>query len=367
MKQSSPSSAPVLTAQAISKAKQRAATEIQPKPVEQIRQFGHGRPLISTELHGHRFVAVGNRRYSSEKWKTFHDFLVDYMKIVLGNEWGTKEEQKPFGEQHPILQWYQAVRDFQARTVMEVGKVFSAVFTGPTMAYAALAYDLYTLAHHELLQQHMIKRLQNRTNFQGARYETFVTAAFIRAGFDVELENERDPSSTHCEFTATHRLTGQKFSVEAKSRHRTGFLGQEGAPPALEKIQADVFRLLQAALQKNAMYERIIFIDVNVPPEDATLFETQWFKKVTDQLNRLEATQRPYAPWPQSFVIFTNHPYHYAGTDETYPAGAIIFTAINNQDFRGMHPDLLRQKYPILFQLVDSIIAHTTIPHTFEQ
>ncbi len=55
----------------------------------------------------------------------------------------------------------------------------------------------------------------------------------IKAGFEIEFEDESDRSSTHCEFIATHKKSKRKYSVEAKSRHRPGFLGHPG-----ELIQA---------------------------------------------------------------------------------------------------------------------------------
>ena len=61
--------------------------------------------------------------------------------------------------------------------------------------------------------------------FQGVRYELFVAATCIRAGFDIAYEDETDKTKKHPEFVATHRLTGQKISVEAKRRHRQDILG----------------------------------------------------------------------------------------------------------------------------------------------
>ena len=71
------------------------------------------------------------------------------------------------------------------------------------MAYTALAYDLYTLDHQALLQTKLVKRLKVKEQFQGARYEIYVSAAFVRAGFEMNLEDENDSTTTHCEFTAT--------------------------------------------------------------------------------------------------------------------------------------------------------------------
>ncbi|WP_318186564.1 YecA family protein [Pseudomonas fluorescens] len=54
------------------------------KEFQRREQQGLGRPIISTEYHDHRVIAVGQTIHFSQKWKTFHDFLNDYPKIVLG-------------------------------------------------------------------------------------------------------------------------------------------------------------------------------------------------------------------------------------------------------------------------------------------
>ncbi len=342
----------------------RAVIEHQRKEAERIRNFGHGRPIISTDFHGYKVVAVGNTIHYSKSWKTFHDFLGDYVKKVIGSEWGNAELKEPFEQRHPIIQWYRDVCDLQHRTIKEPGKVQSAVATGPVMAYMSLAYDLYTLEHHALLRKKLINRLKVNAQFQGARYETYVAAAFVRAWFDVVLEDEGNSATTHCEFTATHRGTGLKYSVEAKSRHRPGLLGQPGQQQPLEQIEADVYRLLQGALSKRAEHDRIIFVDVNVPPHNGAPFEAQWFKKVAEQLKRLEEGQSAEDPWPSAFVFFTNHPYHYVGNDAPEPGRTFIFTAINMPEFKGADPSVVR-KYPEINQVLDSVLNHTKIPHEF--
>jgi hypothetical protein len=50
---------------------------------------GLGRPIISFESNGYRLVAVGNEIRWSNRWRTFHDFLTDYIKYLLTPEWGT--------------------------------------------------------------------------------------------------------------------------------------------------------------------------------------------------------------------------------------------------------------------------------------
>lgn len=60
------------------------------------QQQGLGRPIISINKKGQQLVAVGHTIYRSSKWKTFPDFLSDYLKMVLGSEWGNAE-QRIFG------------------------------------------------------------------------------------------------------------------------------------------------------------------------------------------------------------------------------------------------------------------------------
>ncbi len=334
---------------------------------ERVRKFGHVRPAVTADHAGYKFVGVGSRLYYAKDWKTFHDFLISYIATVLGGEWGNAELKKPFEERHPVPQWYHQLCELQAKHADQLGdgKIHSVKATGPVMAYLALAYDLYTLEHHALLQQKLVNRLKLKDQFQGARYETYVAAASVRAGFDVELEDEGDRATTHCEFTATHRATGAKYSVEAKSRHRHGFIGQPGTPKPLSEIDADVSTLLAKALRKQADHERVVFIDVNVPPQEGSVIEAEWFKKVASQVRRLEETQRRDDPWPAAFVFFTNHPYHYVGSDVPEPGRSTIFSAINMPDFRQPDLGIVARKYPAIKDLFDSVVRHTEVPHEF--
>src|ERR1700691_6256870 len=48
------------------------------KEQEHVARFGEVRPPISTLWKGHRFIAVRNKLYYSDKWKFFADFLSDH-------------------------------------------------------------------------------------------------------------------------------------------------------------------------------------------------------------------------------------------------------------------------------------------------
>lgn len=343
--------------------------ETQRKEAERVRHFGHGRRITSWEDDGCRIVAVGKTIKWSQKWKTLHDFLCDYIKITIGPDWGNAELKKPFDQRHPVIQWYYSVCDLQRRTIKEQGKVYGAIATGPVRAYLSLAYDLYTLEHNSLLQKKMVQRLKVREQFQGARYEIAVAATFIRAGFDVDLEDETDSTTSHCEFSATHRSTGARFSVEAKSRGRPGVLGKAGTPQPVDEVKADVYRLVQEALLKRARHDRIVFIDVNMPPVNGLAYDSKWFETIAGQIRRLEENQSASDPWPPAFIFLTNHPYHYAGNDEPAPGAASIMTTIRRPDFRrevrGAEAAGILAKYPAIGELLNSSIEHTRVPHDF--
>jgi hypothetical protein len=337
----------------------------QQKESERVRRFGHVRAPISVELKGQRIVAVGSRIAWSPKWRTFHDFLCGYLPAVFGKEWGDPELRKPFNERHPVAQWYHGVCLHQQQVVKESGKVHEAIATGPDMAFMSLAYDLYTLEHHTLLQGRLIQRLKHRDQFQGARYETYVCAAFIRAGFDVVLEDETDSETSHCEFLATHKRNGARYSVEAKSRHRPGYLGRAGAPQPPSVIQADVSRLLKAALLKHAEHERVIFIDVNVPPISQARLESDFLEQIKEEVERLHRSQGQQHTIPPALVFFTNHPYHYVGIHAPDPGWTVVFTGLGMPEFKAGPEDYLR-RHPAMQEFVHSVLNHTAIPADFD-
>jgi len=68
------------------------------------QQQGLGRPIIALKTKNQQIVVAGQTAYHSPKWKTFPDFLSDYLKIILGGEWGNAEIVKPLPNRHPILQ-----------------------------------------------------------------------------------------------------------------------------------------------------------------------------------------------------------------------------------------------------------------------
>lgn len=216
-----------------------------------VKQQGLGRPIISGMIGDHRFVAARNRLYYSNNWKSFTEFLLAYMKSVLGLEWGAAELAKPFEERHPILQWAEALAEYQRGHGIERGD--SAPLPGVGLCFYGLAYSLYLIDHNVDLQDRLVTRLKAAGQFQGAYYELMVANCLIRAGFELQLEDESDGTTGHCEFSTCSKRTGTRYSVEAKARAVPNVLGksdQDGSPSA--NPTSRLTKHLTAALRKPA-------------------------------------------------------------------------------------------------------------------
>lgn len=326
--------------------------------IQRKRQQGLGKPIISTVADsGVRLVAVNNRLMHSKGWKTFHDFLGDYIWMVLGPEWGNAELAKNPQDRHPILNWYQKLCAHQRTYITQPGKVGTAQMTGADAAYMHLAYDLYALDHNVKLQSKLVARLRNYDNFEGARYEVFVAAMLIRAGFQIEFENEDDRSTSHCEFTATFAKTGRKFSVEAK--HRAGGRLRMG-------------HLLTSALAKHAAHPRIVFIDINVPDDGGEPGGTANMNSAIRKLRAFEGKLINGKAMPPAYLIVTNTPWHHHLDSSSFRCGMDI-DGFQIPDFKANVPlpslraaiDA-RERHIEMFELIQFIKDHGDIPSTFD-
>ncbi len=334
------------------------------KEVKRLQKHGQVKPMIDYDFHGFKFVAVGNRVHYSEKWKTFHDFLFVYIRNILGEEWWSTELKKDPNERHTVLQWFISLCEYQRNNYDETSQIQENICTGTIAAYLSLAYDLYILRHHSLLRECLVKRLLIKEQFQGSRYEVYVASAFVKAGFDIDFEDETDRSISHCEFVATHMTTGNSYSVEAKSRHRPGLLGQSGSMQNPDEIRLRVGRLIRKALRKSALHDRIIFIDINMPPRDNEQFATRWFKPLMKEVIKIENELDNGQKTPPAYLFITNHPYHYAGDEGLVPKKDYQLTAINRPEF--IQASKFGTIDPIIIQLWDSINIHNIIPSEFD-
>src|ERR1700722_1670668 len=224
------------------------------------------------------------------------------------------------------------------------------------ITYLHLAYDLYALDHNAELQNKLLARLRNRDQFTGARYEVYVAATFIRAGFDIEFENEDDGSTTHCEFTATHRRTLKRFSVEAKRR---------------EGSRVRIGTLLNSALVKNANHARVVFIDINTRDDAIGMDAPPYMDKALRRLRSFEGQLLNGQPRPPAYVFVTNTPWDLY-IDDPAPRCTGVVEGFQIPDFKS---DVLvslrevvdaRERHIEMHELMKSIKDHSGIPSTFD-
>lgn len=291
----------------------RVFEEKQRKEQERVARFGQISPQISLVWHGQRWVAVRNRIFykESEKWKYFPDFLRDYVPEVLGLEWCKAEAAKPAAERHPIITWRAQGQAYMNAQPAQPDGSRIALPSGELAAYTNFAYDLYVVDHNGDLDADLLQRLKNPAEFQGARHELFAEATCYRAGF-TEHENQKDVSKRHTEFIATDTQTGQKVSVEAKSRHREGVLGRPGI--VAERPSFTFARLINDAVRKNPPNPLVIFLDTNLPFKWAERWLTPQGGKPSRPMEiMLQEIEREHNNTdPYTLLVLSNHPHHYA-------------------------------------------------------
>jgi hypothetical protein len=281
------------------------------------QQQGRGRPIVAFQTAQHQMVAVGNTIHWSTTWKTFPDFLIDYIKGKLGKDWITAESAKPTKQQHPLMQWALQLSEYQKATIKTPGQITSAPMTGLVAAYLSTAYALYLLEHNVELQERLLNRLKDAGQFQGAYYELFVASVLIRAGFKLTLEDETDPKNKHCEFAAVSSTTGKRFWVEAKMRSVDGLLGKTSVDGGADnKPLARLVPHLNDALAKPAADDRLIFIDVNAPTKIKDQ-KPDWLEPAMKRLEQFENKENKTNATAMIFV--TNVAYH---RDLAKPPGA---------------------------------------------
>lgn len=285
-------------------------------------RYGHAPHPITTENFGKRLIAVRNTIYALETRKYFGDFLRDYVLIVFGEEWWKAEMTKAERERHPVAQWWADSTRYMSMQPLQPDGSRRGVPSGVLAAFIAFAYDLYVVSHVDGLDDLLLNRLKTTELFQGARHELFAEATCIRAGFTIEREDEQDGSRRHAEFTALHKATGQRISVEAKSKHRPGLMGQPGQPEPHDRIRLRFGGLINDAVRKNPAHPLVIFLDTNLPFRAADRLLTplsgnapsRLLNKLLDQVKKQHGGKDTY-----SMIVFTNHPHQYAAKDEKDP------------------------------------------------
>jgi len=294
---------------------------------ERIAQFGAVRTPVSAVQGGKRFIAVGNAVFWG-KWRFFLDFLDPFVRGIFGQEWGKAQLESPEPESHPLMEWRIKALNFMNAVTPNAQGNYTAIPNGFVAAFFNFAYDLYVVADNNRLDGALLARLKHAEQFQGARHELFAEATCLRAGFAIEHEDESNPRS-HVEFVATHKKSGQKFSVEAKSKHRPGVLGRKGPPELPDRPNFRFGSLLNSAAQKQNLHPLVVFVDTNLsfahadrffqPQSTNPFLPSRSMGKILDIVRGQNRGRDPY-----ELIIFTNHPHHYGEEDKASPGRHLL-------------------------------------------
>ena len=279
--------------------------------------YGRVKRVISAKHDADRITAVGSKLIGTSEQETFHDFLRANTVTLFSNTWFQNQFSKNLANQHPIAYWYNATYNEQEKIPPNKDGLIELIPIGKVAAFMSLSYDLYTIEHNHKLQKRIIDRLKNPDQFPGARYELFAAATCVRIGLKIDFEDESDPDQKHVEFIVTSNLTGEKFAVEAKSKFRGN----------VDSINSDITnikvgklsRLINTGLEKNPGLPLIIFVDVNLPPRQASkiIGGEDSFKTLVKHTKTLKKDENGKDIF--NIIVFTNHPHHYGRNEEPDP------------------------------------------------
>lgn len=276
------------------------------------QHFGFTPEIKSCLFQNKRMVALAGSLVVSDKpgfdWNTPTDFLTSHLKTTLGNDWFENEVSKPKNERHIVVEW---CTEGQFTTIDSENPVETCQLNGSALAYLHLAYDFFVLNDQNYLTGNLLKRLKVETSFNSARYEIFVFATMIRAGFKLELFDETLGQGRVTECRANHIQTGEALQVEAKGRNVRGVLGATQG----QRKNLDLYGKLRGAVEKSVDEPYIVFVDVNMPELD--IYENRdKIDKIRGEYKKLEEKFPDSLP---NIVCFTNIPFHY-GRDDQLPS-----------------------------------------------
>jgi hypothetical protein len=268
--------------------------------------------------------ALGSRIFHTRpEHETFHDFIVDHLrKEVMGKDWWTEQLQAQ--QKHFLFECFIKWDEWRKKNATEKNRVdehiWYAITDGWAKTLSSLAFDVCTLEHTLQLPDHILKRLRNRGEYQGAHYEIAVAAIFARLGCRIDFLDKKKLSTPHCEFIATHIETDVSIAVEAKSRQRPGVKHMVGVSDQEKLLRGDVERLFKKALIQNPKDRPfIVFIDVNAPLTPSISIENKpWFKDIQTMMEKYPA---PTLNKPEEYtgILFTNFSPHYDKENKSSP------------------------------------------------
>lgn len=297
-----------------------------------------GLPNTAT-FKGKSFLAAGNKlMYDDNPHATFHELILRNLSLTLGKEWWSVEEKKSAAERHYVMQCFDELKglfkDLPERYDLEATQhdehLNSMRATGNTQVLLSLAFDVYLLTHKGYLPDEWLRRLKDRNEYQGVRYEIGVASMFVRMGCELSFYNPNEKTNDgrrpkRAEFIAEHRESGNRVAVEAKSRRHDGVIHQGGTQNLEKAAHGNINHLYKQALAKETDgLPLFIFIDVNAPiKEDEKADESKWFSDIRRSFeSKPEPT--PENPDKHTALFVTNYSSHYQGKNVAH-SGQFLF------------------------------------------
>jgi hypothetical protein len=268
------------------------------------RSEGHGRPIIAVRHNNHWVVAVGKKLYWSAQWRLFPDFLLHFMKDVMGLKWGERESARS-SRTHPLFEWLEGLANERLKHRAAGGGPIVGSSGGSSWAIFRFAYALYLIAHHDQIPNLFRNRLRDETTFLPAVYEALVGAAYAVAGYELRAEETKRDSKPKPEFSV--RRGDATYSVEAKRKSAWKSKIDPAHPDFVEELQRFVRRELWSASRKK-LPNPVYWLELSIPralePDEANAIE----KLVRETLRDAERTIRLDGEIPApAYVYVTSH------------------------------------------------------------
>jgi hypothetical protein len=301
------------------------------------RKYGEVRPIINCNAPYGKLVAIGDKVYQTSLDADFHGFLLEHALHKMDESWIKAELTKPNGPINPICKWYYDTFTSYEEALRKPIKINLSF--NPLLAFA---YDLFVLDDHFALQNRVIKRLKYHDQFEGARYELYVAATMIRAGFSLSYEDEDDSSSRHVEFIATHKTSNETIMVEARRSNPK---------------KHDYGAKINGAIKKAGNYPLVIFIDANLSPTKAY----NYLKNTNPHLQQMLDNRINKATDGRdlfNLLILTNHPYDYASFQCPEPQNTYLI-------LQGKAPVILPKDRRLLEIIKKAVEQYGNIPKHF--
>jgi hypothetical protein len=293
---------------------------------EYLRERGIFVNLVKPVVHkGKRIWALGRHiHFNHPAQETFYEFISGVLLHTLGQKWW--DENRNSSDPHFVMKCILKEREWRSRNELPENRVssnrFASVPDGYTRYLGSLAFDVYTLLRAGHIPKGLRRRLRDKIQFQGARYEIAIAAIMSRMGCDLRfLDDEARPSDSRCEFLVTHRESHSKFAVEVKSRHRPGVLHCPGSYVDPQEMRTDLIKLFRKAISQNpGGLPFLIFIEVNHPMSQGTSIDDKLWASAVEAVMDETFSTSPDDPDPFNFVVFTNFTDHFQAECHAVPA-----------------------------------------------